>query len=88
MPRSCSAPLSLDTLQTADAVPALFRATQWIPEYLKFDENRALAVKAIWALGKRPGSEAEKHLEALTHCDDPILRKVATEQLERRHSAA
>lgn len=78
---------ALDALQTADAVPALFRATQWTPEYLKFDENRGLAVKAIWALGKIPGSEAARNLEALTRSDVAILRKAATEQLERRHRA-
>ncbi|MFD5103330.1 hypothetical protein [Streptomyces albidochromogenes] len=33
-------------------------ATRWIPEYLDFDEFRALAVKAIWALGAIPGPEA------------------------------
>src|SRR5437588_504917 len=37
---------ALDRLRTRDAVRALFRATQWIPEYLNFDQSRALAVNA------------------------------------------
>jgi len=41
----------LTTWPTPDMVEALFRATQWIPTSLKYDDSRALAVKAIWALG-------------------------------------
>jgi hypothetical protein len=78
---------ALEGLQTPDAVGALFRATQWIPEHLHFDESRALAVKAIWALGKIPGAETEKKLEMLTRSDDAILRENATEQLARRREA-
>jgi len=70
-----------------DTVEALFRATQWIPASLNYDESRALAVKAIWALGKIPGSEAEAKLEALTHSEDAILRENAVEQLKRRRES-
>ena len=76
---------ALDELRSPDSVEALFRATQWIPKSLEYDDSRALAVKAIWALGKIPGSEVEAKLEALAHSDDPILRKTAEEQLDRRH---
>jgi hypothetical protein len=78
---------ALDQLRSPDAVHALFHATQWIPKYLNFDDNRALAVKAIWALGKLPGNEAEKNLELLTRSDDAILRKAAAEQLDLRRRA-
>jgi hypothetical protein len=78
---------ALDKLRTPDVAEALFRATQWIPEHLNYDESRALAVKAIWALGKIAGNEAETKLEMLAHSDDAILRKAAMEQLERRHKA-
>jgi hypothetical protein len=47
-----------------------------------------LAVKAIWALGKIPGPEAETKLETLARSGDAILQRTAGEQLERRHSAA
>src|SRR5262249_29584734 len=65
---------ALETWPTTDNVEALFRATQWIPKSLDYDDSRALAVKAIWALGKTPGIEAETKLEALARSDDPILR--------------
>jgi hypothetical protein len=76
---------ALQTWPTPDTVEALFRATQWIPKSLEYDDSRALAVKAIWALGKIPGTEAETKLEALARSDNAILRKTAEEQLERRH---
>jgi hypothetical protein len=76
---------ALDELRSPDSVEALFRATQWIPKYLEYDDSRALAVKAIWALGKLPGTKAETKLEALARSDDAILRRAAEEQLDRRH---
>jgi hypothetical protein len=78
---------ALDGLQAPDTVDALFRATQWIPKSLEYDDSRALAVKAIWALGKISGTEAETKLESLARSDNAILRKAASEQLERRHRA-
>lgn len=77
---------ALDGLRTPVAIESLFRATQWIPDYLDFDDARALAVKAIWALGNLPGPESEAKLKAIARSDDPILRTNAEEQLERRRS--
>ena len=74
----------LQTWPTVDTVEPLFRATQWVPKSLEYDDARALAVKAIWALGKIPGPEAEAKLETLARSDNAILRKNALEQLERR----
>ena len=37
------------------ATAALRHAATWVPDYLDWDENRALAVKAIWGLAERPG---------------------------------
>ena len=79
---------ALDSLRTSDAVEALFRATQWVPKSLEYDDSRALAVKAIWALGKIPGTAAETKLETLARSGDAILRKTAMEQLESRNKAA
>lgn len=75
---------ALQTWPTADIVEALYRATRWIPKSLEYDDHRALAVKAIWALGKIPSAEAETKLEVLARSDNAILRKAAEEQLERR----
>ena len=75
---------ALGELRSPKAVHALYQATQWIPKYLEFDENRALAVKAIWALGNTPGDEAQLSLVQLLESDSPILRAEARKQLERR----
>ena len=75
---------ALDALRDPDAVEALFHATQWIPNYLDYDEYRALAVKAIWALGNLGGPEAERKLQTLSHSDNPILRENALSQLKRQ----
>ena len=79
---------ALQTWPTPDTIEALFDITQWIPTSLKYDNARALAVKAIWALGKIPSPEAETKLETLTHSDNQILKKNAQEQLNRRQGAA
>jgi hypothetical protein len=79
---------ALQTWPTPDTVGALFRATKWVPKSLEYDDSRALAVKAIWTLGKIPGDEAETKLETLARSDNDILRKAAIEQLERRHKVA
>ena len=78
---------ALETWPSPDAVEALFSATQWIPNYLEFDDSRALAVKAIWALGKIPGTEAERRLKELARSGNAILRRTAVKQLERRNEA-
>lgn len=70
-----------------DTIEALFRATQWIPKSLEYDDARALAVKAIWALGKIPGIEAEAKLLTLAQSEDTILRENALKQLGLRHSS-
>ncbi|MGP4101387.1 HEAT repeat domain-containing protein [Nonomuraea sp. KM90] len=76
--------LALDRLRSPDAVDALVRATEWVPDYLDYDESRALAAKAIWALGKTPGTQADLALERLTASKDTILREAAEAQLKRR----
>ncbi|MBB2749926.1 UNVERIFIED_ORG: HEAT repeat protein [Rhizobium aethiopicum] len=42
---------ALADLKAPEAVEALYKVTYWVPSYLEFDDARALAVKAIWALG-------------------------------------
>jgi hypothetical protein len=75
---------ALGQLRTAAAVDALVEATQWVPEYLEYDEARALAVKAIWALSGTPGAEAENALTLLLSSENAILRETATTVLRRR----
>ncbi|MFJ9871397.1 hypothetical protein [Streptomyces sp. NPDC101165] len=77
---------ALGTLRTANAAEALFFSTQWVPNYLDFDECRALATKAIWALGNTPGPEAEQALARLSESDNKILRETARTVRERRRT--
>ena len=90
----------LGKYKSPTAVDALYRLTQWIPDYLDYDESRALAQKAIRALGGIPGPEAEQALARVVEDmdreigkdsdpdeDDDVaedLRDLAVEQLRRR----
>jgi hypothetical protein len=78
---------ALGLLRAPTAVGALYHAAWWIPDYLDFDESRALAVKAIWALGGTPGIEAEEALKRLLIAEDDIVRCAARAQLMRRAEA-
>lgn len=77
----------LGQLQTPNAIDALYGATQWIPEYLDWDDNRSLARNAIWAIGKTAGTDADTALQRLLASDDKIIRDGAREQIERRARA-
>ncbi len=68
------------------AVPALVRAAREVPDYLEFDESRALAGKAIHSLGKIPGPEAEAALDDLLLHEDHALRSMVRRVLDRRHT--
>lgn len=67
----------------ASAIPALVHLAKWVPDYLEYDEFRALATNAIWALGTIDGPEARMALESLTHDSDDIVSSGARHQLER-----
>lgn len=75
---------ALGQLRNPSAVGALYATTEWVPDYLDFDESRALARKAIWVIGKTPGDEAEATLKRLLESDDEIIREEAERQLRRR----
>ncbi|MGW1188799.1 HEAT repeat domain-containing protein [Streptomyces sp. NPDC002559] len=74
----------LGRLRSPRTVPTLALATHWVPERLDWDENRALAVKAIWALGAVSGPEAREVLEGLLDDENEIIRENALNQLARR----
>jgi hypothetical protein len=77
---------ALGKLRTPKAVDGLLSATKWVPDYLDFDESRALAVKAIWALGSIEGPEADAALNELLNDPDPIVAAGAAKQIERRQA--
>jgi len=73
----------LGDYQGPEVVNALIRATEWIPEYLRFDESRALARKAVRGLGRQPDEKARDALLRLAASDHEIIRTDALKQLER-----
>ncbi|MEI5525029.1 HEAT repeat domain-containing protein [Streptomyces brasiliscabiei] len=74
----------LGRLRSPRTLPTLVLATRWVPEHLDFDDCRALAVKAIWALGGIPGPEAREALKGLRDDENEIIRENAVKQLARR----
>jgi hypothetical protein len=75
---------ALGQLRAPAAVDALYHAAWWVPDYLGYDESRALAIKAIWALGGTPGAAAEQALTQLVSAESEIVREAAQAQLNRR----
>jgi hypothetical protein len=78
--------LELGEFKDERCIDALYHLTQFVPPYLEFDDARALAIKAIWALGRIPGHSSQAKLEALAQSSSPRLKQVAEEQLNRRGS--
>jgi hypothetical protein len=56
---------ALDKLHDSRSVEALYHAALKRHAYLDYDDDRALAVKAIWALGKLGDTEADQKLRLL-----------------------
>jgi len=74
----------LGRLRCRDAVEALYHAATWVPDYLDYDETRALAVKALWALGDISDPVARERLRQLSRSDNEIVRAEAEAQLSRQ----
>lgn len=79
-----NAAFTLGQLQDRRAVPALVRATHWVPAYLDYDDGRGLAVKAIHSLGRLPGQEALWALKGLLNHEDSALRPRVQRVLQYR----
>ena len=76
----------LGDLRDARAVPALVRASGWVPAYLEHDESRALAITCAYALAKIPGQAAAGALRELADHDDHHVRtEVERARAWRRH---
>lgn len=78
---------ALGGLRALEAIDALYEAAQWVPEYLDYDESRALAKKAIRALSRIPGPAAERAMARLSESDSEIVREYAQAQFARRREA-
>jgi hypothetical protein len=68
---------------TADA---FYAATLIASPYLIYDGSTSLAVKAIWGLGRMPGTYPEEKLKTIAQSANPVLRENAENQLKRRNA--
>jgi hypothetical protein len=78
---------ALDGLRTPGGVDALCHLTQWVPDYLAWDEDRGLARKAVWGLAKTPGQGAERALRLLLNDPDGHVRAYAAKRQARRNQS-
>jgi hypothetical protein len=79
----------LDRLRDSTLIPILVRATQWLPEYMAWDdENRTLARKAIYAISKIDDPKADEALSGLAQSEHPGIRALAERKLRERAERA
>jgi hypothetical protein len=71
----------LGELKSPYSVDALLHLAQWVPDYLDWDDNRALGVKAVWSLRKIGTKDARRALETLTHSDSAVIARNAIARL-------
>lgn len=75
--------MALGRIRSPESVQALAHLAEWVPSYLEYDGARALATKAIWALGSIGGDAAHRVLGSLTRSGDRLVAENAKAQLER-----
>lgn len=69
-------------LKSPKSIESLYKAAITEFEYLDYDENYALAVKCIWALGQINTVQSRQKLELLSKSDNEIISKNAIKQLK------
>jgi hypothetical protein len=74
---------ALGRIGSPGSVDALVHLAEWVPAYLEFDDARALATKAISALGSIGGDEAYQALESLSGSTSDVVAETARAQIER-----
>jgi hypothetical protein len=74
---------ALAKIKSPASVDALMHLALWVPDYLAYDDARALATKAIWALGGIGGDEARLALESLACSNSSIVAEGARAQLQK-----
>jgi HEAT repeat protein len=74
---------ALGQLRSPESVDALVHLAQWVPGYLEFDDARALAVKAIWALGGIGSEAAREALTSLASSECSVVAENAVAQLQK-----
>lgn len=74
---------ALGRLRSPASVGSLAHLAQWVPAYLEFDDARALAVKAIWALGGIGDAAARQALTSLAGSSNRVVAEAAAKQLQK-----
>ena len=75
--------MALGSLRSPESVEALAHLAKWVPTYLEYDTARALATKAIWALGSINVDASRKVLASLMFSDDRVVAENAKAQMEK-----
>lgn len=76
--------LTLGNTLDARICEVLYEMTRTVPSYLEWDDNRALARKATYALGKNANPDSERYLRQLLGHEHERVRAIAAKQLLRR----
>lgn len=74
---------ALGKIRSPASVNALVHLARWVPDYLAYDDARALATKSIWALGGICDDAARDALESLAHSPDRTVAQGAVAQLQK-----
>ncbi|WP_068082656.1 hypothetical protein [Polycladidibacter stylochi] len=72
---------AFDEIRTPSCVNSLKYLAQWVPDYLDFDEARALGSKAVWALSKIGDPSAIAALQEISISQKDHIGKLAQEKL-------
>lgn len=74
---------ALGRVGSATSIRALTHLARWVPEYLDYDDSRALATKSIWSIGAIAGEHSHRALVELAQSDSPVVAACAKAQLEK-----
>ncbi|MFN4002236.1 HEAT repeat domain-containing protein [Microcella sp.] len=73
----------LDEIGSDESIPFLKHLAEWVPDYLLWDDARALSTKAVWGVAKMGSPAAHAALFELAQSDDPHVVQAANFQIER-----
>jgi len=74
----------LQELRDPRSIDCLYYGAVMDFDYLDYDESFSLAKKCIWALGAINTIKSTEKLQSIAESDNPIKKKDALHQLERR----
>jgi len=72
---------ALKKINTAECVNALHHLAIWIPDYLAYDDFRALGSKAVWALNDIGTPSSQQALQEIAETQNDLIGELAKEKL-------